>query len=66
MTHDKTSAARVGRARQRLAAEGGRRMDLRLSPEANAAATRICSLTGESTTALINRLLIKTAEQIDP
>lgn len=63
MTADKTVSARVGRARKRLAAEGGRRLDLRLSPEANAAAERLAASTGESLTALINRLLIEASRK---
>ncbi|MEX0746185.1 MAG: hypothetical protein WD118_11335 [Phycisphaeraceae bacterium] len=55
--------ARVSRARKRLAEQGGRRMDLRLSPDANAAAAQLAAVNGESVTAVINRLLIDAARK---
>ena len=61
MSADKNGAARVGRVRKRLEARDGRHMDLRLTPEANAVAEKICLETGESTTALINILLAEAA-----
>lgn len=57
-----TGSQRVGKARQRFISQGGRRLDLRLSPEAAQALDRLTAETGESATALINRLLIESID----
>lgn len=54
-----SGSQRVERARRRFLEQGGRRLDLRLSREAGEALDRLTAETGESATALINRLLME-------
>ncbi|WP_311949270.1 ribbon-helix-helix protein, CopG family [Halomonas piscis] len=52
-------AERVGRARQKSLAAGSRRIDVRLSREAAEALDRLAKQSGDSRTAVINRLILE-------
>jgi len=60
MTEPKSTYRRVAKHRAKLSETGGRRLDLLLSPEANAAAEHLIeSGVASNLTALINQLLIE-------
>jgi len=65
MTTDKpkSSARRVQRHEEKLVAQGGRRMNLKLTPEANEALERLSAASGDSGTAVINRLIVEAARR---
>lgn len=58
MSHDKTAVKRQSKYRERQKEVGGRRFDLRLTPEANEAGERV-KRPDESLTAMINRLILE-------
>lgn len=63
MSHDKTAVERISRYRKRQEEVGGRRFDLRLTPEANEAAERVRQ-SNESLTAMINRLILEEEKRL--
>lgn len=55
--HDKTLAKRQAQYTERLRAEGGRRLTVRVPPETNIKLTAEMERTGESANAIVLRLL---------
>lgn len=62
MTRPKTIAQRVDASDKRLKERGGRKFNLKLSPEAAQALEQLEASTGLSGTAIINELIIKAAK----
>ena len=59
-----TSADRIAASRAALEASGGTRININLTGEANAAIERLASSTGETKTAIINRLLVAAGQSL--
>jgi len=67
MSESKSTYERVARNRAKLPETGGRRVDLRLTPAANAAADRLLEEgVASNLTALINQLLVERDDQGSP